>query len=675
MTEPSSFKQFDLPGVIDTASTEFVAEFYDPLLSTATEYKRGVGYFSSSWIRSAARGMTNLAETGGTAKWLTSPQLSEADWEAIRAGADARDDDRLKQTLEETVADLEQSLTQETATAMAWLIADGIVDLRFAVPTDGQGDFHDKWGVVTDTHGNRVAFHGSQNDSLQGQRNYESYDIFCDWSHDRDADRVDAHERRFDRLWDSDVEGVDIYEVPDAVRAEIVALRDDNERPYDLPADHPATSATPDHGITLRDYQQEAVDAWRANGNRGLFEMATGTGKTYTAIGAMDGELHRSTEPMVVVITAPMTHIAHQWIESLADFGYENPRLMWGTENPNWKADLATIVGDVNLGLADEELIVTTHDTGSAEMFRDQISSLDCSTMIIADEVHNLGSPQRQKGLLTTFDDRLGLSATPTRYFDDDGTDVLMRYFDDVVYEYSLADAIPEHLVSYNYYPQLVELTADELQKYRLLSHQLAKVQNAPGATEEDLTNLLIKRAQILKSAERKFEELDSLIDTIDIDHLLVYTNYEQIDEIQGLLADRGVIQHKFTNEEDSDERQQLLSGFADGRYDALVAMKCLDEGVDVPSTKQAILMSNSKNPKQFVQRRGRVLRQHKGKDRAEIYDMIVVPSLDPDRELVESEKGILQGELERFKEFAETADNAVEAKLAIQKLRRIYEV
>ena len=675
MAAPGSFEQFDFPGVIDTTSTDFIAEFYDPLLSIATEYKRGVGYFSTSWISSAARGMTNLAENGGTAKWLTSPQLSESDWEAIRTGSDARADNQLKQSLEATVDHLEQSLTQETAAAMAWLIADGIVELRFAVPTDGQGDFHDKWGVMTDAHGNRVAFHGSQNDSVQGQRNYESYDIFCDWHHERDADRVDAHERRFDRLWNSEVEGVDIYEIPDAVRADIVALRDDAERPYELPPNHPAASEGLDHGITLRDYQQEAVDAWRTNGNQGLFEMATGTGKTYTAIGAMDGELQRSAEPIVAVITAPMTHIARQWVESLTDFGYENPRLMWGTENPNWKADLAEIVGDVNLGFADQEIIITTHDTGSAEMFRDQIRSLDCRTMIIADEVHNLGSPQRRKGLLSAFDDRLGLSATPTRYFDEEGTGVLMRYFDDVVYEYSLADAIPEHLVPYNYYPRLVELTADELGEYREISHQIAKVQNAPDATEEDLTKLLIKRAQILKSAERKFEELDDLVDTIDIDHLLVYTNYKQIDGIQGLLADRGVIQHKFTNEEDSDERQQLLSGFADGRYDALVAMKCLDEGVDVPSTKQAILMSNSKNPKQFVQRRGRVLRQHEGKDRAEIYDMIVVPSLNPNQELVESERGILRGELERFTEFAETAENGIDAKLAIQRLRTAYEV
>lgn len=668
----ADFTGLDLPGVVETSSTDLMEEFYIPLLTQATEYKRGVGYFSSGWIRSAARGLTALAERGGTAKWIMSPILDEADLEAIEKGSEAKRNETVRESLEQTISDLEAALDDETRNAVAWLIADGILEVRFAVPTNAlEGQFHDKWGVFYDESKNRVAFHGSLNDSLQAQSNYESYDVFCDWRHSADSDRVDQHEARFDDLWNGDVESVAIHTVGETIRRGLIELRSSEDRPYTSPP----SVAKPDHSITLRDYQREAVDAWFANDKRGLFEMATGTGKTYTAIGAMDEVLQTTDGPLLVVISVPMRHLAPQWKDSLADFGYTTPHYLFGSRNANWKEDLERIVSDLNLGFRDTEIIITTHISGAKERFRELVKSLDIPILFIGDEVHNLGSEHKQKGLLPAYDYRIGLSATPERYYDEEGSQFLLRYFGGTIYQYSLGDAIPEHLSGYNYYPEIVEMEPAELSEYQSYTTKIVSTKNSENTDDEALSRLLQDRARIIKSAEAKFKKLRKIVQTVDIDHMLIYTNHEQIDRVQELLTEEGVVQHRFTSEESDEERANILDAFARGEFDALVAMKCLDEGVDVPSTKQAVMMSNSKNPMQFVQRRGRVLRREAGTGPAEIYDMIVVPTLDPGSELLESERNIVRKELDRFDEFVENARNTYEARNAIQRVRTAYQV
>jgi superfamily II DNA or RNA helicase len=430
--------------------------------------------------------------------------------------------------------------------------------------------------------------------------------------------------------------------------------------------------------ITLRDYQQAAVDAWFDNGRQGIFEMATGTGKTYTAIGALSKLLTEENESTLVVIAVPYTHLADQWTESLAEWGYEKTWDVYGTANPEWKNDLSKLVSDLTIGIRDHAIVLTTHTTFATEAFRSTVDRGDCATLVIADEVHGLGSEHQREGLSETYDWRLGLSATPKRYYDETGTDYLLDYFGGIVYSYSLADAIPEYLTPYEYHPTIVELDREELDEYKGLSTKIASELNKEHPDEERLTRLMNKRARIIKSAAGKVSTLRELLQSMDDpDHLLVYTNSQQIDDVQAVLNDVGVIHHKFTYEEDAEERAELLEGFERGAYDTLVAMKCLDEGVDVPATKQAILMSNSNNPKQFIQRRGRVLRRadELGKEKAIIYDMIVVPSTDPNRRLLDSERTILKNELRRFLEFADTAMNSTQAKNIIQPLCTAYEL
>lgn len=668
MSDDDLFTSLNVPRVIDTSDTDFAGEFYNPLLSRSVEYKRGVGYFTTNWLRSASRGIARLAENEGTAKWIMSPILEQEDWEALKIGQEAKHDEVLQRELAEAVDDLRYDLEYQTRNAIAWMIADGLLEVRFAIPKDDlQGDFHDKFGIFRDVAGNRLAFHGSKNDSAHSFENYEAYTVDCDWLSERDAEGVELQEKRFDEIWSGAKENVEVIPLPEGIKKDIADLRDQDARPYTNPEE-------PDNGISLRSYQRQAVDNWFENRKRGLLRMATGTGKTFTALGAMDEFLETRSDPTLVVIAVPYTHLADQWREEIAKFGYNNPKFLYGSANTEWKGDLSRILSDLTLGMGSNQVIITTHTTLASDYFRDQIERSDCGALLIADEVHGLGSEHQRKALLDEYEYRIGLSATPERHYDEEGSEYILDYFGGIVFEYGLGEAIPEFLTPYDYYPTIVELTEEELEDYNNLSKRLATAAASDDADEELINRLAMKRANIVKSAENKYVSLQSVLSKIgEPDHLLVYTNSQQIDHVQDILNEVGIRQHKFTYREDNDERQRLLNSFDEGEIDALVAMRCLDEGVDVPSTKQAILMSNTGNPMQFIQRRGRVLRQYPGKEKAIIYDFIVVPTMNPTKDIADSERGILRKELRRFEEFAENARNEHGARNKIERIRMEY--
>ncbi len=671
MESENDFSDLGLPRVIDTSSDDLMADFYIPLLSRAEKYRRGVGYFTTNWVRSAARGVAELADNGGTAEWITSPILEEDDWEALKKGDRAKTDEVLRQSLDETISDLRYDLEYETRNAVAWMIADGLLEIKLAVPSRKlSGDFHDKFGVFYDGHGNRVAFHGSTNDSEQALRNYEAYTIDCDWISDRDTQGVNKQEQRFEVLWRNRDKNVDVFSVPEGVEKDIAKLRDSGNRPYDPPGG----MEDPDPEITLRDYQREAVDAWFDNGNHGLFRMATGTGKTFTALAALDEYVDTVDDPLLCVITVPQKHLARQWAEEMEIFGLGQPKFVYYSANSDWKSELSRAVSNLELGIKDYECIITTHQTFSGEHFREKVGQLSRDAILIGDEAHGLGSEKRREGLLDTYNARIGLSATPQRYYDEEGTNHLLDYFGRVTYEYSLEDAIPKYLTPYHYHPIFVEMDEDELEEYREMTQSVAAARSDEDVDEEVTNILRSQRSDIVKEAINKYDELRRILRELgDVEHLLVYTNHEQIDTVGEILNEFGVMHHRFTHEESDDLRDELLTRFGGGEYEALVAMRCLDEGVDVPETRTAVLMANTGNPMQFVQRRGRVLRQASGKDYAVIYDLLVVPTMNPDDDIAASEKYILEKELKRFEEFADTAENEYEARNRIEDIRIAY--
>jgi hypothetical protein len=310
----TSLKVFPFPSILDTSSADIVADFFTPALNASVRYDRGVGFFSAGWLRMNAQGMANFARNSGRARWVTSPILSEEDWQALQLGETARHSELLRWAIERNLDDLEQALGEKTLSALAWLVADGILDFKLALPRNKleRGEFHDKFGVFTDADGNRVSFNGSYNDSIQGTRNYESIKVFCSWQ-SIFADLVRADAERFEKLWNNLDPNVQVFDLPEAAHARIVRLRK-HERPYPEPdwerlrllreAQEPylihrlTRPHIPPH-IKLRDYQSQAIDAWFAHDCRGLLEMATGTGKTIAALAA-SARLYEREERLVV---------------------------------------------------------------------------------------------------------------------------------------------------------------------------------------------------------------------------------------------------------------------------------------------------------------------------------------------------------------------------------------
>ena len=674
----NSLSDLNILPLMDTSTHDLSTEFFTPLLSNSMRYDRGVGYFSSGWLRINAKGMLEFANNGGRARWVTSPILDEADWEALRTGYTARGNPVLRRALELNITNLARTLEKDTLSALAWMVADEIITFKLALPFQKleQGDFHDKFGIFTDIQGNQVSFNGSYNDSIQGTRNYESIKVFCSWETSF-APLVHADADRFERLWSNLDPNVQVFDLPEAARQNILRLRT-GERPYSEPewiklrnirekqSSYNLPQPTIPQNTTLRNYQNEAIDAWFKHQCRGLLEMATGTGKTITAL-AGSARLYEREEQLAVIIAVPYQHLVDQWNEEARAFGYR-PILAYKSK-VSWLQELNHQIMEFHAGYRQFISVITTHTTFISDDFQGCIARLKGPSLLIADEAHHLGAERSRLSYPENIPFRLALSATPDRWFDDAGTLALRAYFGETVFSFPLEKAIGVSLTPYYYHPHLVPLTDEELEQYEELSAKIAKLINSKDEKRQQaLEMLLIKRARLMNNAENKLSALSKLVDSEDhIEHTLFYCAPEQIDEVLHLLGwEKSLLVHRFTAEENTKERQQLLTNFADGKLQALVAMKCLDEGVDVPNTRTAYILASSSNPREFIQRRGRILRKAPGKEFSIIHDLIAVPptvhTALRNSAAFESERSILRRELQRFKEFANLAQNKHQA-------------
>lgn len=683
-------RDLNLVSVMDTSSHNFIRDFFVPLLKNSAFYDRGVGFFSSGWLRLTSEGMTNFADNGGRARWITSPILDEADWAALLVGSAARSDLILRNVLEKNIINLAETLEKDTLSALAWMVADEIITFKLALPYDKleRGDFHDKFGIFTDSRGDCVSFNGSYNDSIQGNRNYESIKIFCSWQSAEFNNLVQDDLQRFERLWNNRDPNVKVFALPEAARERILRLRV-GERPYKEPdwvkshRIHESSSAykiagpTIPASITLRDYQKEGIHSWFEHQCQGLLEMATGTGKTITAL-AGSVQLFKREEQLAVIIAVPYQHLVDQWYEDAKAFGYR-PILAYKSKT-RWLVELNHQVMEYNAGYRQTISIITTHTTFISADFQESITRLKKQVLLIADEVHHLGAEASRWSYPEHIGFRLALSATPDRWFDDEGTAALRAYFGKTIFSFPLEKAIGVSLTPYYYYPYLVPLNEKELEEYQKLSLKIARlVHGEDKHAKTALKMLLIRRAKLLNNAEKKLLVLDELVKMQNrIDHTLFYCAPEQIDEVLRLLGkENGLLVHRFTAEENNKERQQLLIDFADGKLQGLVAMKCLDEGVDVPSTQTAYILASSSNPREFIQRRGRILRKAPDKEFSVIHDLIAVPptiyNVKRDSPTFDSERSIIRRELLRFKEFANLAQNKHQALEKIWDIAKKY--
>lgn len=447
----------------------------------------------------------------------------------------------------------------------------------------------------------------------------------------------------------------------------------------------------PPEWIEPREYQRAAVEAWIAGQGQGVLHMATGTGKTITALLAGVKLASMQDGRLAIIVAAPYQHLVDQWVEELKRFEVQPIRAY--QSRSTWTKDAVEQFTEFSFGVRDIVAVVTTHATFASEHFQQILDRLDGSkTLLIADEVHHLGAPHFREHLPDMVRARLGLSATPNRWYDKDGTEAIMRYFtSEVVYEYGLKEAIANgYLSEYYYVPHIVRLTDDEEEEYLALSKAIGKrmgsvsgdISNASSQEDQQLQNLLFKRARLTGTARNKLSKLRSLINQKgSIHHTLVYCSdgqihtegeatKRQVEAVTRILGkELGIKIHRFTYEEDQQTRERLLTDFEEENLKALVAIRCLDEGVDVPATETAYILASSSNPRQFVQRRGRILRPHSSKDYAVIHDFVVAPPsevrLGKSESVFNLERRLIKKELERASTFAEAAKNHPDADLS----------
>ncbi|MDJ0737546.1 MAG: DNA phosphorothioation system restriction enzyme [Nostocaceae cyanobacterium] len=446
--------------------------------------------------------------------------------------------------------------------------------------------------------------------------------------------------------------------------------------------------------LQLRQYQRQAINSWFANNGRGTLKMATGSGKTITAL-AITCELYKQINLQVLIVICPYRHLVTQWARECEKF---NLKPILAFENiHNWQSKLATQLYNVRSGLQQFLTVIVTNSTFITEGFKSQFKYLPEKTLIIGDEAHNLGSPKLEESLPRRVGLRLALSATPERYFDEAGTQSLFSYFGAVLQpEFTLKDAISQGaLVNYFYYPILVELTTAESVAYAKLTQKIGRtllyknqdnLELVEWEENEDVKNLLIQRAKIIGGAENKLKALRELMKTRrETTHTLFYCSdgsqeigqhYNSLHQLKAVAKILGVeLGYRiatYTAETPLKKREILRRQFESGELQGLVAIRCLDEGVDIPAIQTAVILASSGNPRQFIQRRGRVLRPHPNKERATIFDMIVLPP-DLDRSTLEVERNLLKKELRRFVEFADLADNAGSARIKLLDLQKRY--
>jgi|GEM_PF-869632 len=302
-----NFRRLDLPPLIETSEVNFGKEFYNPVLKLANSYKRGVGFFTSGWFKLVSSGIEGLVKNEGTAKWIISPILEKEDWNAFKKGEKGKRDKIIYNSLEKNVENLKEELEKDTLNTIAWMISDNLLKIKFAEPQKSlSGDFHDKWGVVEDFDGNKIAFHGSQNDSKKGFTDFDSFDIFCDWLSKREAQRVFRHEKRFDKIWNNEKKNLEVKSLPQGIKENICELRDREKRPY----------AKPDNSLWR--HQLEAIEEFMKVEN-GILEMATGTGKTRTALEILERLIEKEKISGMIVSTCGKDLLG-QWFEDLLDF-------------------------------------------------------------------------------------------------------------------------------------------------------------------------------------------------------------------------------------------------------------------------------------------------------------------------------------------------------------------
>lgn len=662
---------------------DLVQDFFVPTLSRAVRYDRAVGYFTAGSLARLAPALDafldRVDDSTPPIRVVASPHLPERDLQHMELGYRRR-------SLHDECTHYRPEFG-EPLSAVTWMIQHGLMEFWLVT---GYADgteclYHEKIGVIEDDEGNYVTFEGSPNETFSGLGgNIESFPVHRSWV-SAEAPHAAAAKAAVDDLFSpTRVRPLMIEPFPSAL-AEGLVRTYTPRRPHTARrirsmarstnlTENNAVMSLPEVpvGVEFRPYQSSAIRSWFKADGRGLLAMATGTGKTITALGAVErlARAYEAAPGLTVVVLVPDNSLVDMWESELRSWGVQPVCSTRSAAVDRLREQLqAQRIG------GGTTIAVWTTQSAANPRFASALRDFPSPRLLIADECHAMGSTENQKLLTDDFHYRLGLSATIERHFDPDGTQILRDYFGDLLLEIGIKEAIElGALCRYTYTPILVPLSGEEMNEYARLSVEIGRrVGRSKGLSVRDLEDsakmLLIERAGLLWHAEGKVaafrEALESLSDA-DRGFSLIYTaegvsplnGIRQAPQIHGVAAEFVLKYRDFVGDTPLERRTTLLAQLGSGEIDGLVAMKCLDQGIDIPTARVAHFLASTKNPRQYVQRRGRILRQPKdgSHKRAVIFDYIAVP--DKIGQNFEMERRLVAQEILRAREMAAAAEN-----------------
>lgn len=669
-----TFKDLNLKISYRNVGEDQLMGIINPVLAVAKSYKRSVGFFSSSCLSFIGDGLVSLARNGGRIYLATSPNLSSEDINAICSGYVNRESLIHDKFMEEFKLSLEK-ITDENAQLLEMLVASGILDIKVVLKNGGI--YHDKLTLLEDFDENKIAFVGSANESASGyygaQGNYEKVRVFKSWN-DPDG-RVDDETSEFESIWNGSNESLETFSFMDAVKQSVierVSHKDQKDgKPY-----------------KIRQYQEEAKNNWINNGCKGFFVMATGTGKTITTLNAISELI--VDKQFLVVIAVPYKHLVRQWAEDVALFFPSIDTFQVHSEIPNAETSIYSAYKILKLNNK-SIIVITTIRSFSLDRFSKLYDRIDFKKLLIVDEAHNFINYLTDE-LSEKYEYKLGLSATPVFGTSAEKTEQLLSWFGGQVYNLPIEKAIGKYLVNYYYYPIYVDATAEDEKQFDKFTRLMVSAFDSKTKRiidEEKFLQGHRGRLRTISMASEKMNNISQIFGRIkEQEHVIIYcsdgrlfkkgnanSESEEIRHLEYILSliNESVIQKnkkasKFTATEDVDTRMKLINNFNKQYIDYLVAIRCLDEGINIPSIKAALILSSNDNYREFVQRRGRILRfdpNNPNKKTASIYDVIVKPSCD--------NKNFIKIELRRFYEYASLAINKEELFVELQSMLDEY--
>ena len=667
------FRDLNLDISYETTDCEsqLLDEFYIPTLEQTVKYYRIAGFFSSTSLSIAARGIEGLIKNEGKMFLLISPELSDDDYQIIKN----------HNTIDNTAfaKDFSVDYPDDNLKALAWLLDSGRLEIKIVVGTKSATSlFHQKVGILFDSDGDIVSFSGSINETAQAwMKNIEEFKVFSSWEEGQKA-YLTSDLKKFLSYWNNERQNIaQVYDLPSSIKNKIVNIKPRDVWDLNIMRRYKKDKKLKENKLSLFPHQEKAVQAWIGNNYSLLMEMATGTGKTRTALGCVVEKL-KDKESLLVIVATPQNTLSRQWRSDIKalEINFDQEAIIDGS-NKKWKKSLELLLLDMSDNRIKNAVIYTTHATASSNRFVEIIKKNKYFTKIlfVCDEVHATGAKKQRFALLDEYDYRIGLSATPDRMFDDDGTSLIRNYFGGKSFEFTISDALgtinpltgKPFLNQFNYYPIFIELTDSESKQYAKITKMIAILLNNENYDQAELEHLYDKRAKIVKNACNKLDALRELLVKMQpnkISDTILFVSDKQIEPSFQIMSELHIKRAKITetesaskivNIEGNTERQEIIRQFSEHQLQILVGIKCLDEGIDIKNARVAILMASSTNPREFVQRVGRVIRPDVNKKISEIYDFIVAP---------DDNLGLLEKEGHRAKHIAKNALNYREVKM-----------